>query len=211
MVSCKDFWNQRSRSYDAQVGALYETAYEKTVSHTLPYLKPTHRVLDFACGTGLVTLQLAPHVAQVRAIDISNEMVQKLQDKLAVQGVSNVFASQTDLFDPSLEPGSFDVVLAFNVLCYVEPGLDVLRRIHSLLRPGGWFLSATDCLGDRPTLVGLKKLWKSRTGAMPYVAFYSVKGLKRRIEGTGFTLSLAENLFPAPPNLYVAAQKPEGP
>ena len=207
MTDPREFWNMRSRNYDDQVGPLYEDAYTRTANNTLKYLKPGDQVLDFACGTGIVTLQLAPHVAHIRAIDISDEMVAQASKKLEGGQFPNVEITQADLFDPCLEPGSFDVVTAFNVLCYVDNPREVLARIRELLKPGGLFLSATDCLGQTVTKVGIKKFIKSRTGSMPYVAFYRMKGLERAVAQAGFTVLDRENLFPAPPNLFIAAKK----
>jgi hypothetical protein len=93
------------------------------------------------------------------------------------------------------------------VLLYLPDLPAALARIRELLKPGGMFLSATDCLGSRPSAVGLKKLVKSRTGSMPYVAFFTQRGLARRIAQNGFTVLERENLFPNPPNLFVAARK----
>ena len=76
-----------------------------------------------------------------------------------------------------------------------------------LLRPGGVFLSATDCLGQQVTKVGIRKFWKSRTGSMPYVAFFTMDRLARQLEQAGFTVVERENLFPTPPNLFLAARK----
>ena len=96
---------------------------------------------------------------------------------------------------------------AFNVLCYLPDLPGALSRIHELLRPGGVFLSATDCLGGWPTKAGIKKFVKSHTGAMPYVAFFTQKSLARKIAQSGFHVLAQENLFPAPPNLFIAARK----
>lgn len=207
MITPQDFWNQRSRVYDDQVGPQYAEAYDKTVTNTLKYLKPQDNVLEFACGTGIVTLQVAPHVAHLRAIDISDEMASKAAAKVEAAGLGNTLVTNTDLFDPSLPEGSFDAVLAYNVLCYVDNPRQVLARIRSLLKPGGMFLSATDCLGEQMTKVGVKKFWKSHTGSMPYVAFFSTKKLEAEIARGGFTVLERENLFPAPPNLFVAARR----
>ena len=117
MKDCREFWNMRAQNYDEVIGPAYASAYDKTVSNTLKYLKPEDRVLEFACGTGIVTLPVAQKVAHVRAIDISDEMVLRLQKKVTEQQIPNLEVSRTDLFDPCLEPGSFDAVLAFNVLC----------------------------------------------------------------------------------------------
>ena len=161
MITERDFWNHRSQNYDEQIGPQYERAYQLTAERTLAYLKPEDRVLDFACGTGIVTLEEAPHVKYVRAIDISDEMEVKAKQKMADHGVTNVEVTQTDLFDPCLEPASFDVVTAFNVLCYVEDSAAVrdsgpydvvmvynafphfpdpaglIRTLAELVRPGG--------------------------------------------------------------------------
>ena len=117
MITCKDFWNMRARSYDEQVGGIYEEAYRKTVENSLHHLSPGDRVLEFACGTGIVTFQIAPHVASLQAIDISDEMVAKAQAKLERAGLDNLTIRQLDLFDPSLDGQQFDAVMGFNVLC----------------------------------------------------------------------------------------------
>lgn len=148
-IAPREFWNRRSQHYDEQSGAAYADAYRKTAECIRPYLTPNDRVLDFACGTGLVTLPVAQMAAEVCAIDISDEMVRHLKEKIAEQGVGNVSASCMDLFDESLRPGSFDAVVACNVLLYLENRAEVLARIRELLRTEGMFLSATDCLGER--------------------------------------------------------------
>ena len=207
MISAKDFWNKRAAVYDSQVGGIYQDAYDRTVSNSLKYLTEGDRVLEFACGTGIVTCAVAPHVAHIESIDISAGMVQKAREKAEAQSLSNVEVRNMDLFDPALVPGSFDAVMAFNVLLYVENPDQVLARIHSLLKPNGVFLSATDCLGGSLSAAAIKKFWKSRTGAMPYVGFFTMKQLQRRVGKNGFAILQAENLFPAPPNLFLAARK----
>lgn len=73
MPTVSEFWDGRAQNYDAQVGNHYAEAYEKTAAHFKKYLKPTDAVLDFACGTGIVTFAVAPSVQSVRAIDVSGE------------------------------------------------------------------------------------------------------------------------------------------
>lgn len=200
----KDFWDMRAPGYDQTSGKIYAETYDQTAERSLKYLESSDRVLEFACGTGLITMRLAPRVAHIRGIDISPKMADIAREK--ARGISNVEITNTDLFDPCLEPGSFDAVAAYNVLLYLPDLPAALARIRELLRPGGMFLSATDCLGARPSVMGLKKLVKSRTGKMPYVAFFTQRGLERKIAQNGFIVLERENLFPNPPNLFVAAR-----
>ena len=207
MKTPQAFWNFRALNYDAQIGPLYEDAYRRTAEDTLKYLNPDDKVLEFACGTGIVTALVAPHVHSIRAIDISDEMVVRASNKMRSLALSNVEVTQTDLFDPGLPEGGYDAVMAFNVLLYVDNFEEVMQRIKSLLKPGGMFLSATDCLGGNFSKAAVQKFWRSRTGKMPYVGFFSQKGLIRKIERAGFTVLESENLFPSPPNLFIAAKK----
>lgn len=207
MITCEDFWNKRSQIFDDQVGPHYQEAYDKTVEYTLKYLKPEDRVLEYACGTGITALPIARKVKEVRAIDISMEMVRRCQNKAAMENIQNIHITQTGIFDPCLEEGSFDAVTAFNVLQYVDNLDEVLERIRRLLKPDGLFFSATDCLGNGITGEGVKKFLKYHTGKMPYVAFFKQEKLPSIIEKGGFTVIESENLFPAPPNLFVAARR----
>lgn len=209
MITRETFWNHRALNYDEMIGPMYEDAYRRTAEHARSHLFPEDHVLDFACGTGIVTQAIAPHAAYVRAIDISGEMVDRARAKMARCGLTNVEVTQTDLFDPSLLPGSFDVVTAFNVLLYVDNFDAVMARIWELLKPGGVFLSATDCLGGNFSKAAIQKFWRSHTGKMPYVGFFTQKSLIQKIARCGFEVLETENLFPSPPNLFIAAQKSE--
>jgi hypothetical protein len=42
---------------------------------------------------------------------------------------------------------------------------------------------------------------------MPYVGFFTRKGLERKIEKAGFEVLESDNLFPSPPNIFIAAKK----
>ncbi len=203
-MSIQEFWNMRAQSYDQTSGKIYAETYNQTAEYSLKYLNPSDRVLEFACGTGLITQRLAPHVSHLRGIDISSKMADIAREK--TRALPNTEITNTDLFDPCLKPASFDAVAAYNVLLYLPDLPASLARIRELLKPGGLFLSATDCLGSRPSVMGLKKLVNSRTGAMPYVAFFTRRGLEEKIARSGFTVLERENLFPNPPNLFVAAR-----
>lgn len=207
MPTVSEFWDGRAQNYDAQVGASYAKAYEMTADRFKQYLKPTDTVLDFACGTGIVTLAVAPAVKSVRAIDVSGEMVRRAQEKIEAQGMENVTVTQTDLFDTCLAEESFDAVLACNVLLYIKDRAAALARIRALLRPQGMLLLVSDCLGEGITRERMTKWFEYKTGKRPYVSFDTMRSLEREVANAGFSVLARENLFPAPPNLFLAARK----
>ena len=107
-IAPREFWNRRSQHYDEQSGAAYADAYRKTAERIRPYLTPNDRVLDFACGTGLVTLPVAQMAAEVGAIDISDDRsvergpqrradIGKRGDGVAVQLADHIFLIQRQL------------------------------------------------------------------------------------------------------------------
>ena len=184
MPTVSEFWDGRAQNYDAQVGTHYAEAYEKTAACFKKYLKPTDTVLD-----------------------VSGEMVRRAQEKVKAQGVENVTVTQTDLFDGCLAEGSFNAVLACNVLLYIEDRSAALARIRALLKPQGTLLLVSDCLGEGLTRERVRKWFEYKTGKRPYVAFDTMRSLERSVTDAGFAVLERENLFPAPPNLFLAAKK----
>lgn len=205
--TAKEFWDRRAAVYDADAGVFYREAYEKTTACMRKYLKPTDTVLDFACGTGIVTLSLSPDVKELRGIDISDEMIRRAQGKAAAQDIANVLLTQTDLFDAALAPASFDAVLACNVLLYVEQRAAVLARVRELLKADGKLLVVSDCLGEGFTRERVRKWLEYHTGKRPFVAFDTRRTLEADILSAGFTVLEQEDLFSSPPNRFLAAQR----
>lgn len=201
------FWDRMAAGYDRQAVVKYEKAYADTVALTRRYLKPTDAVLDFACGTGLVTVQLADKAASIRAIDISPGMIEQARAKCAVQGVRNVSLSVATLFDDSLAEESFDAVLAFNIFHILTDTPKYCARIRHLLKPGGLFLSVTDCLKE--TGFAALALYKAfmLLRVIPHVNILSQRDLTDMVEDAGFTIFDAQNLFEKTPNLYIAAKR----
>lgn len=99
------------------------------------------RVLDFGCGTGLLTEQLAPLVREVVAVDISAAMLSVLRSK----NLGNVQVICANLDDDSAEAvaswlADFDLIVA-SCVCDLLPRYDrTLASLVQALRPGGVFV-----------------------------------------------------------------------
>lgn len=199
------YWNERAATYDEKVMPSYSDAYKKTFEKSMAYCKAGDEVLEVACGTGILTLQLAKKVKHITAVDISEEMIAKLRQK-AGSDYPNISLLHADIFSSKLDAKTFDVVAAYNVLLYMENIEVVLARIKSLLKPGGIFLSASDCMGGLDTPEVREKKSRVERGDLSYVGFYTTEELCKLIENAGFELLESKNLFEQPPNLFVAAR-----
>lgn len=203
------FWDKRSKVFDEQVLSVYENAYKKTIKRSIPFLKPEDTMLEIGCGTGNATIPLSQYVKKITAIDISEEMMLKAAEKAKEEGRENITFRQKDLLELDIEPESYDVVAAYNVLLYMKNQEKVLEKIYDILKPGGVFLSATDCMGRNLSKESVRKFWKSKLHLMPYVSFDTPVGLMRKIQRKGFLVIEIVNLHRNPPNIFIVAQKIE--
>lgn len=203
------FWDKRSKVFDKQVLSKYENAYKKTIKRSIPFLNAEDTMLEIGCGTGIATITLADYVKKITAIDISEEMMLQAAEKAKEKGKENITFQQKDLMELCAEPESYDVVAAYNVLLYMKNQDKVLEKIYEILKPGGIFLSATDCLGRNLSKDSVRKFWKSKLHLMPYVSFDTPVGLMRKIQRKGFLVIEIVNLHRNPPNIFIVAQKIE--
>ncbi len=98
---------------------------------------PNMQVLDFGCGTGLVTLKLRPLVRAITGADSSAGMLGVLQSKVESQRLSNVRTQLVDFEKGEHVAGGFDLIVSSMVAHHVPDTLALFREWHSLLLPGG--------------------------------------------------------------------------
>ena len=142
------FWDKRSMHYDENIRK-HDSVYEKTIDRTKSLLANSDVVLDFACASGEMSIDIAPHVQRVYGIDVSGKMIELANKKERGRQVDNISFEQLDAFDPSLARNSFSAILAFNIFHLVDDAPKVLARLHDLLVAGGLLISQTPCLGER--------------------------------------------------------------
>lgn len=152
MDKSKEFWDGASKNYD-KTEERFEYIHSKSRENTKKYLKASNIVLDYGCGTGTTSCEIANRVKEIHAMDISSKMIEIAKGKAVASKIENINFLQTDIFDKSYQKDSFDVILAFNMLHTVVDPQIVIRRMYELLKPGGLFISVTPCLGEKMALL----------------------------------------------------------
>jgi 2-polyprenyl-3-methyl-5-hydroxy-6-metoxy-1,4-benzoquinol methylase len=200
------FWDGRSKEYDRNEEK-YEQSYKKAVDNTRKYLSVSDVVLDYGCGTGIVTNDLADSVREIHGIDISSGMIDVARRRAAERGIENVRYAQSTIFDERYGRESYNVILAFSVLHLLEDTQKVMQRINQLLKPGGLFISETPCLGERTAFLSMLLFLLSKTGLVPYLSRFGSAELQDLVVGGGFRIVDTEDSDQTPPTHFIVAEK----
>ena len=94
------------------------------------------RVLDFGCGTGLLTEQLASRCSAIDAVDASQSMLAVLAAKIEREGWQHVRA----LAEVPAESAPYNLVVCSSVCAFLDDYPAEVSRLAEGLRPGGLFM-----------------------------------------------------------------------
>ena len=100
-------------------------------------LTPAMKVMDFGCGTGLLSLRLHPLVGSITGVDSSAGMLEVFKAKIADGGLTNI---KTQLLDPDkgeVLTGSYDLIVSSMTLHHIHEPKVLLRQLYGVLAPGG--------------------------------------------------------------------------
>jgi ubiquinone/menaquinone biosynthesis C-methylase UbiE len=102
-------WDRAAEHYEGFWQAALQPAQDRLLE--LAALRPGERVLDVACGTGLVTFRAAEAVAPGGAVvgtDISGAMVEASRRRAAERAIDSVTFERMDAEELALPDASFD-------------------------------------------------------------------------------------------------------
>jgi len=150
----------------------------------LAALRPGDRVIDIACGTGLVTFPAARAVGptgHVLATDISDAMVDAVREESSRHGLAWIEPARMDAEALSCPDGSFDAALCALGLMYVPFPLNALTEMRRALRSGGRAVAAVWGRRDRCGWAEIFPIVERRVASDVCPMFFQL--------GTGDTLS----------------------
>jgi len=103
-------------------------------------LEPGMYVLEVGPGNGTYTLaaaRLLGDAGRLVAIDIEPKMVERLQRRVEIEGVSNVEARVADVSDLPFDDGTFDAIYMTAVIGEMPEPDRAMREFHRVLAPWG--------------------------------------------------------------------------
>lgn len=133
------FWTRNARSWDHGAGnnpGLVRVV-ERVIAEAAP--RPGQRVVDLGCGSGQLTLRIAPLVDSVLAVDVSPAMIELLDANALAAGVTNIDGKAVPIERLDIADGSVDLVVSNYVLHHLrDPDkAAAVRQAARWLAPGG--------------------------------------------------------------------------
>ncbi len=111
---------------------------------------PDDRLLDVACGPGLVVCAFAPYVREATGIDVTPAMLDRARKLAAERGLANVAWRQGDVNSLPYDDASFTIVTTrFSLHHFLDPAA-VLREMVRVCAPGGHIVVVDDYASEDP-------------------------------------------------------------
>jgi SAM-dependent methyltransferase len=187
-TSMRRFWDARAREdayYFIDNNGRYRNAdreaFWSSGDETLDYMlsrvggeiQPTDSIVEIGCGIGRVTRALARRGGDVRAFDVSAEMIAKARvENPQLDNVEWLVGDGASL--RPVDDASADVVHSFVVFQHIpdpEITMSYVREIGRVLRPDGWAFFQVSNLPDvhrpRPRRERLRRCLRARLGHAP--------------------------------------------
>jgi ubiquinone/menaquinone biosynthesis C-methylase UbiE len=132
----RDF-DKKAAEWDANPGRVKLA--QEVADAIIREAKPSRNmdVLDFGCGTGLVTLRLQPLVRTIRGVDSSRGMLDVLEDKIRTIGIANVRTCLVDFENSGCMEGRFHLLVSSMTLHHVQDTAGLFKQWYESLLPGG--------------------------------------------------------------------------
>lgn len=177
-------------------------------------IQPGERVLDVACGTGIVAREAARAVGptgQVAGVDVSPAMLSVAEEAAATEGVSAEWR-ESDATQLPFGDGSFDAVFCQQGLQFVPQRDAATREMHRVLGADGRVLVAVwRDLELHPFFAALDEVMRAKSGVGAAAAPFAMaedEELHRTLADAGFVDISVEQVsktarYPEPErNLY---------
>lgn len=135
------FWDSVAGVYDLFVNVVNRRTHTALRKIVADLIQPGDCVLECACGTGLLTEVIAQRCARLTATDFAPKMLARAKKNCAAFG--NITFEQADITALGYPNGSFDAVVAGNVIHLLDNPMKTLGELDRVCKPGGRLIIPT--------------------------------------------------------------------
>ena len=137
------FWDRIAGVYDLVERGYNGKANRRAVEIVSDLISSDDNVLECARGTGMFSERIAPQCRSLTATDFSDKMLKIAERKCGRAGYDNCTFEFADITDLKYEDGSFDKVVAANVIHLLDDPSAAMKEFVRIARPGGEIIIPT--------------------------------------------------------------------
>ena len=135
------FWDKISPLYDLFEKVYNGKVYSGTGAKVAEFIEPTDTVLECACGTGAISVSIAPKCRRLIATDFAAGMLRQAEKKC--RKFENVIVRRADITALKCKDNRFDKVVAGNVIHLLPNPEQALHELERVVKPGGRIIIPT--------------------------------------------------------------------
>jgi ubiquinone/menaquinone biosynthesis C-methylase UbiE len=138
-------FSAQAASFNSSAVANADDILDMIVDHARP--QHSERWLEAACGPGIVSRRLAPHVAAVHGVDVTAAMVEIARSQAVAAGLRNATFEVADATATKLDSAGFDGAVTRFSIHHIPTPDRLMRELARVVRPGGKII-VVDHLAD---------------------------------------------------------------
>lgn len=117
-----------------------------SVPYILPYIEPTHHILDIGCGPGSISVDFARHVPQghVTGVEYVSSPLEQARALASSEGITNITFQTGDIHALPFGDNSFDIVHVHQVLQHIADPVQALREMRRVAKCDGGIVAARE-------------------------------------------------------------------
>ena len=182
-----------------KAATLYENSWQQQLrpAHDalfdLAAIKPGDKIIDIACGTGLITFRAAEATGSkglVLGTDISDKMVELASHIAKENSISNTRFERMDAEELTMNEEEYDVAVCALGLMYVPDPVKAMKEMYRVLKKGGRCIVAVWGKRTNCGWADLFEIVDKRVSSEVCPMFFSLgndRMLERTLELGGFT------------------------
>ena len=133
----ENIFNRMAKKYDNEQRIELANTVAAEVRKHLP-ADSNKTLIDYGCGTGLIGLQFTDYFKQLIFSDISEGMMEVVDEKIKSGGIKNAETRAAD----ELNESEADVIIVSLVMIHVPEYKELIKKLYTLLSESGQLIIA---------------------------------------------------------------------
>lgn len=131
----RDYFAEKAKEYDDKKSRTENVDnIAQSMINELSFSKGMN-IMDFGSGTGLLTSNIAPHVGEITAVDVSKAMIEVLESKKHLIDCKLQIV-ELDLTKETLNT-KFDAIISSMTIHHIKDVQDIFNKFYTLLDDNG--------------------------------------------------------------------------